>query len=955
MDKCLKDVSSCDAYIGLFAWRYGYIPPEQKKSITELEYDQATNDKRPCFIFLLDEEADWKPKFIDKDQSKINQLKEKLKTNHTIKFFSSKDELKALVSTSLIDFSPTYTPEKIDQYETFLKADYLNWVMLESGLISLSGIDPETPLEKREDLNLGSIYTALLTQTTIDKEIHYREKETQYLTALEVLNNHQHVVLLGDPGSGKSTFVNFVSWCLAGEAINNPYANIDKLTSPLPDDDGKETDKRQHWNHGALVPVKVILREFVACSIEMNSANACADSLWQFIAHKLKGASLEDYIPYLKKELRSKGGIILLDGLDEVPEANNRRLLMKEIIDELKSSFNKCRILVTSRTYAYLKQDFQVKGLQEAVLSPFTPGQIRSFIDMWYVHIAEIKRKSLSDAKGRAESLKYAIFHNARIRELADRPLLLTLISSLHAWRGGSLPEKREELYSSAVELLLDLWQKETVVKDENDRYILIQPSLLEWLKTDRNKMRVAIEKLAYEAHKKQPEMVGTADIAESDLLQGIIQVCNNPEVKPLRLIEFLRDRAGLLIQRGVSVYTFPHRTFQEYLTACYLTRKNYPVYIAKLAKESPDRWREIALLAGAKSASGGPFAVWALADELCYRRVGSKGVSIKDYWGAYLAGQILAESAEFNSLSARNIETVERIKGWLLKIIDDDALPSIERINAGNILDILGDVRFNKDYCFLFDDPCLGFKEIPEGKFLMGSDEKKDKKAYNDETPQHTIHLDFYYMSIYPVTVLQFQKYIEISGQTKDESWRQYNRYGNHPVVMINWFEAIEYCKWLSRYLKTSQDTPKKIKDLLQTNKWYITLPSEAEWEKSARGTDGKIYPWGDKFDKDLLNFIGTQIRRPSPVGCFKKGASPNNVMEMSGNVWEWTRSIDKAYPYELNDKREDLSDRFVERVVRGGSCYYPAGNCRISCRYRSLPDNQRDDIGFRLCLTTK
>ncbi len=183
-------------------------------------------------------------------------------------------------------------------------------------------------------------------------------------------------------------------------------------------------------------------------------------------------------------------------------------------------------------------------------------------------------------------------------------------MSSLHAWRGGSLPEKREELYASTVELLLDWWQKETVIKDENGEYQLIQPSLLEWLKTDRDKVREVIEELAYNAHKKQPEMVGTADIAESDLIDGILQLKNNPDVKPFRLIEFLRDRAGLLISRGIGVYTFPHRTFQEYLAACFLTRKEYPHYIAKLAKETPDRWREVALLAGAKSSSGGPFAV---------------------------------------------------------------------------------------------------------------------------------------------------------------------------------------------------------------------------------------------------------------------------------------------------------------------------------------------------------
>ncbi|KPA16423.1 Sulphatase-modifying factor domain protein [Candidatus Magnetomorum sp. HK-1] len=827
--------------------------------------------------------------------------------------------------------------------------------MAESSLVSLSGIDPETAREKREELSLGSIYTALLTQSTFDDDRHHlKEKQAERVSALEMLNKHQHLVILGDPGSGKSTFVNFVAWCLAGETIQNPYANIDRLTSPLPDKDGKDQKEKQKWDHGPLVPVRIILRDFVVCDLERNGQKACADNLWQYIESILKGATLADYIEVLKKELTTRGGLILLDGLDEVPEANNRRAEMKNLIEAFKSAFHKCRILVTSRTYAYQKQDFRIKGLTETVLAPFTPGQIRRFVDMWYVHIGELKRKSASDAQGRAESLKYAIFHNDRIRELADRPLILTLMSSLHAWRGGSLPDKREELYASTVELLLDWWQKETVIKDNNGKYQLIQPSLLEWLNTDRDKVREVIEELAYNAHKKQPEMVGTADISESDLINGIISVRNNPEVKPLRLIEFLRDRAGLLISRGIGVYTFPHRTFQEYLAACFLTRKDYPNYIAKLAKESPDRWREVALLAGAKSSSGGPFAVWALADELCFKSPDESDISPKDIWGSYLAGQVLAESASLDNVSERNKQTLKRIKSLLLNIMQGD-LPAIERVNAGNMLDKLGDDRFRKDFFYLPDDPMLGFVEIPGGVFTMGSDKKKDKDARDNELPQHNLELDTFYISKYPVTVSQYKAYLELTKQTEAEDWHQYNRFGNHPVVKVNWFNAVAYCQWLNDQLIENEELPKEIKELLKTKQWNIILPSEAEWEKAARGQDGRVYPWGDKFDKERLNYDGTNIGRPSPVGCFEKGGSPYKVMEMSGNVDEWTRSIYANYPYKPTESRENLQENKVARVVRGGCWYFSARYCRVAYRFRLTPVNRYDFIGFRLCLSPR
>jgi len=954
LDKCLEDVIASDVYIALIAWRYGYVPHGLEKSITELEYDCAKKNDKPCFIFIMHEDAMWPLKFVDKNFKRIENFRQKLQADHVVTFFKTVDDLKSKVSASLKDVPISHPIEATNLKDYELRSNYLNWVMEESSLISLSGIDPETSREKREDLNLGSIYTALLTQT-LSGDVPLNKNTSEPISALEMLNRHKHLVILGDPGSGKSTFINFVAWCLAGEIIKNPYANIERLTSPLFNEDGKKHDERQIWEHGQLLPVRIILRDFAALSIEKNGQKACAENLWQYVENKLKGAALEEYIPLLKNELKTKGGLFLLDGLDEIPEALNRRVAMKRIIEEFKSVFHKCRILVTSRTYAYHKQDFRIKGFQITVLSPFTSGQIRSFVDMWYAHIGELKRKSKSDAQGRAESLKYAIFHNDRIRELANRPLILTLMSSLHAWRGGSLPDKREELYASTVELLLDWWQKETVIKDENGEYQLIQPSLLEWLNTDRDRVREVIEELAYLAHKQQTEMFGTADISEIELLKGIISVSNNPEIRPLRLIEFLRDRAGLLIQRGVSVYTFPHRTIQEYLAACYLTRKDFPAYVAKLAKTSPDRWREVTLLAGAKSASGGPFAVWALADELCYTLPNESETSFQDIWGSYLAGQVLSESANLENISLRNAQTLQRIKSWQLKIMYGDELHAIERINAGNIIGKLGDDRFIKNLFYLLDDPLLGFVEIPGGKFFMGSDLEKDKIAFQEETPQHSLFLEPFYISKYPVTVSQYREFLYMTGKNKTEDWHCYNCFSNHPVVYVDWLEAIDFCKWLTCQLTENKNTPKQIKDLINSKKWYITLPSEAEWEKAARGTDMRIYPWGDTIDKDRFNYKETRVGRPSPVGCFDKGSSPFQIMEMCGNVWEWTLSKDCEYPYQPSDGREDVNDQKTERIVRGGCWYNSIRSCRIASRSRFTPDSRHDFIGFRICLSQR
>jgi len=256
---------------------------------------------------------------------------------------------------------------------TKLRAAYLNRILVSTGILSLSGIDldPKASQNKNEKLNLGAIYTALLTQSSKNDDMH--KQDNKRISALEMLNREKHLVLLGDPGIGKSTFVNFVAWCLAGESLTSELANIELLIQPLPDDEGEDEEEKQKWSHGAILPVRIILRDFIARAAPDAKETGRAKHLWAFIEQELTDASLGDYSKYLEQELKENGGLILLDGLDEVPVADDRRVQLKEIIEDFKATFDKCRILVTSRTYAYEKQDFQISGMKSAVLAVFRP------------------------------------------------------------------------------------------------------------------------------------------------------------------------------------------------------------------------------------------------------------------------------------------------------------------------------------------------------------------------------------------------------------------------------------------------------------------------------------------------------------------------------------------------------------------------------------------------------
>src|ERR1019366_9088630 len=407
--------------------------------------------------------------------------------------------------------------------------------------------------------------------------------------------------LLGDPGSGKTTFSNFLALALAGEMLGLETGNLRRL--------GGE------WFAGALLPVRVVLRDFAAQRDPASRLDP-GDQLWEFIQRKL-GAALFDFAPLLRKHLLTHGGLLLLDGLDEVPEAQRCREFVKKAVLGFRRQFGRVRVLLTSRTYAYQKQEWRLPGFAEAVIAPFTQGQIERFIDRWYSHVAKV-RGSLGEAEaaGRATLLKHALQTNPHLGELAQRPLLLTLMASLHAWRGGSLPDGREELYDQSVELLLDVWERPKVVHDRQGRPVLQTESAAEWFHAPQSEVRKALEEAAFEAHRTQPEQKGAADIQEEKLVAALLRVAGSG-VHHAQVLEYIRDRAGLIINRGERVYGFPHRTFQEYLAARHLTVTGFPAKLVELVCAHPDRWREVLLLAGA-GAPRPPFAGWALFGKLC-------------------------------------------------------------------------------------------------------------------------------------------------------------------------------------------------------------------------------------------------------------------------------------------------------------------------------------------------
>jgi formylglycine-generating enzyme required for sulfatase activity len=299
--------------------------------------------------------------------------------------------------------------------------------------------------------------------------------------------------------------------------------------------------------------------------------------------------------------------------------------------------------------------------------------------------------------------------------------------------------------------------------------------------------------------------------------------------------------------------------------------------------------------------------------------------------------------------------------------------LPPVERAEAGVVLAQLGDLR--AEVMTVAD---MALCDVPAGRFLTGS-RGGDKSASADEQPQHEIELPAFRIGKYPVTNAQFGEFVKEGGYRETRFWEEarsarawkngrvkdrFDReprdgpatFGspydlpNHPVVGITWYEALAFTRWLTEIWR------KNARIGLQD---IVTLPSEAEWEKAARGTDGRRYPWGKKPDPQRANFRDTGIGTTNTVGCFPGGASPYGVEEMSGNVWEWTRSLwgpdyskpKYRYPYDATDGREDLAaGENVLRVLRGGWFNFTSRLVRCAFRIRYLPYLWFNLIGFRV-----
>lgn len=659
------------------------------------------------------------------------------------------------------------------------------------------------------------------------------------------------------------------------------------------------------------LPVVMFLKEIGAILQEEFSSKKTYPTFESLLQKYFKTAlsgtlNLEEVQVFISNER----AIFLLDGLDEIPGHLRRSLV--ELIAGFRVKHINSRFILTGRPHgidAGVKEHF---GEFLMDIEYLDKKKVKNFISKWLIAIS-------GQGTGFAQVNADEMIADIRVHKHAEiftrNPLLLTALCIFYMESGKRIPEQRAELYLRIMDNFLyrrfhDPSGPEKVYRIENY--------------------------LKHLAFLMQEQNLKSFSVGEAkDLLKKHFPCKDEPESHCSRTIDNLfseiEPRCGLLNRPYEGELNFLHATFQEFLAARFIldTGKDFKEYL------KDDYWHETFLfyvsLISREQRDKANLIIKKLLDH------SHKNTDwIRKLW--LLGARSLGEIQSFK----RDTDVIALACNKLTTIIKSGA-PLDEHFEAGEILGILGDPRIKH----------TPMETVESGEFTRGGDK------YKWEKPVSRIYLDEFMIGIYPVTNKEFEAFIQDGGYNNKDlwtpegwAWKEKNNISeplflhdrkwdgpNFPVVGVSWFDAIAYSKWFS----------KKTGDL-------YTLPTEAQWEKAARGKDGFHFPWGKVFDKSLCNTYESKLKRTSPVGIFPKGKSPYGCFDMSGNVWEWCLDWYHEYYYKESPGKNPqgpLTGSF--RIIRGGSWFNDAKRCPAEFRDYDEPQDRLNCVGFRLVKIVK
>ena len=528
------------------------------------------------------------------------------------------------------------------------------------------------------------------------------ERDMGYVreSVFEVISAHPLIVITGAAGTGKSSLCRFIVTALAYAC--DPRAERQDSVKGL-------EMLGASWIHGPILPIYVSLRDF-ANTLELfpkSLDDASSEHLLNYVQNATGSLAphLEAYLT--QTDVPTHGSLLVLDGLDEVYEAKDR-IILQRIIENWADRFPNCRVIVTSRTYAY-RHDSRWRlseRFASAELAPFTWLQVKTYIERWYANVAESRPSVLGgravaakQAALMAADLNKAIRENRALWPLARQPLMLALLTLIHE-DYKQLPDKRAKLYEHTVELL-DRWNIPSPADKLHEKLADI----------NLDRMRAALKLIAFELHSEQqtyqryPTIIQRARLLDKLIEQQSLGDGLGAGIEDV--LEYLATRNGILVSDAPNLYRFPHLTIQEYLAACALLEFydecampatlrpasaegwTFPQNIVALLSHDYARWRNVVLFAGAIIAAGKWQEMrWHLIDELLPTKLDSL-LSEQALHCISVAAEIWGESwLKSRTRSQFIIET--HLVRCLHHIQGDERIDAPERDNNFAVLSLL-------------------------------------------------------------------------------------------------------------------------------------------------------------------------------------------------------------------------------------------------------------------------
>ena len=744
------------------------------------------------------------------------------------------------------------------------------------------------------------------------------------------LSRWHHLLIEGHPGSGKTTALKYIIWAI------------------LSKEDAKARQVRDLMNFSEnTIPVYISLAKFTTV-IEQQSSITSREAIHRY---------LDSICPELNKQ-KPENLVLLFDGLDEMPTISIRNIAAK-MISGLAGDKRGYRVIVTSRPSGlekYVEDSLKRTGkLGHVSVNRLSLGDMRYFIKTWYSALkVPNSNESIQSLDNRVEELVQQIEKNKDILQIACSPVLLTGLLLLHIDPDTRLPDHRTQLYH--------LWLKALLGRRSLDN--IRGADTAEKL----DNALCLFSEIAYELH-----LAGKQDISLGDLLEHAPKYFMGGTIDIQNQCIGLAEQSGLLRQVGLSKYRFEHRTFQEFLAALWIFKEELlPDYISYLGTSY---WLEVFLfyfeygiLENIDTTLNNLRYLFEYVDAIDESNMTQARVN---YFGMLAQILVTILPSDDKNFSIRGL--VYEYSPSLVKTISlpakDDQIEA--RLFIGEILGIIGDPRIQKN----------PWVSINSGQFWCGAIED-DPEAIDHERPGRLVLLGTskskiwsffqktqiaYHIARWPVTVGEYQAFCDDNGYGKDRYWSPtglrwrnskniVGRYvafkqelSNWPASCVSWYEACAYAKWLTEIRKNQLPAG-----------WCIRLPTEAEWERAARGVtsdaQSKIYPWGRIWAPRYALSATTSKGHPGAVGLFQAGNSSEGLWDCCGNLWEWCLDYwSEDYQNIGSDNPINLIPEFGKvagRVARGGSWDSSKRFVRISCRRKFNPGGRLRFRGFRLVM---